>query len=456
MLDRRERIHFVGIGGAGMAPMAEIMLRMGYAISGSDREKSATSEQLEGLGIAIQYGHDPHLVKDADIVVYSSAISQINPELTYANDHGIRIMKRAAMLGDLMRTKFCVAVSGTHGKTTTTSMIGKIMHDLGRDPTVLIGGHAKDFGSNARAGSGDTMVVEADEYDRSFLRMHPTVAVITNIEADHLDIYKDLDDIKAAFAEFADKVPFYGTVVACIDDGNVRFLATKLSARVVTCGLAEAADYRAVNVACVKGCVSFDVINKGESLGRVELKVPGIHNVKNAIAAVAAACETGADFADVAKSLAKFSGVKRRFELAGVKNGITVIDDYAHHPSEIAATLSAARDCKFERVVAVFQPHLYSRTRDFLADFADVLSRADEVVVCEVYAARENPIDGVSGLSIIDMMRKSGHKSCRFIEAVKDVPEALVPSLSSGDCVLFMGAGDIWKQAERLLERIGQ
>lgn len=450
-----ERVHFVGIGGAGMAPMAEIMLDMGYPITGSDREMGASTEYLESIGIRIQTGHHPQLILDADIVVHSSAVPFDNPELLFAKKSGKLIMKRAEMLGDLMRAKFCIGIAGTHGKTTTTSMIGKIMRDLGKDPTIVVGGHSKDLGSNALAGRGDVMVVEADEYDRSFLRMYPTAAVITNIEADHLDIYKDLDDIRNAFALFCERVPFYGRIIACIDDENVRALAKTVSRPVVTCGLAVDSDYCAVDPVFANSKTRFSVCCRGTVLGEVALPAAGIHNVKNAIAAIAVSCEMGLPFADVSCALATFSGVKRRFEIIGSMNGITVIDDYAHHPTEIAATIAAARSAGYVRVIVAFQPHLYSRTRDLLAEFAEALALADTIIVCEIYAAREEPIPGISGSEIIAQMTRLGHMSCRYVESANELPDLLGRTAHSGDCVILMGAGDIWKQGLPVLSRVG-
>jgi len=386
--------------------------------------------------------------------VYSSAIRLDNPELVFSKYAGKIVMKRAEMLGDIMRAKFCIGIAGTHGKTTTTSMVGKIMKDLGKDPTVLVGGYAKDLGSNAHAGRGDVMVVEADEYDRSFLKMYPTVAVITNIEADHLDIYEDIEDIRSAFAMFCDRVPFYGSIIACIDDENVRALIQRVARQVVTCGLAIDADYRVIDPVFENGKNRFKVACRGVTLGEVALPAVGIHNVKNAIAAIAVSCEMGLPFADISCSLATYSGVKRRFDLIGVAQGITVVDDYAHHPTEIRATIQAARSAGYKRVVVAFQPHLYSRTRDLLAEFSSALAMADIVFVCPIYAAREEPIAGISAQAIVEKVVLHRDCDCRYAEDMSVLSVGIKMVATAGDCVILMGAGDIWKQCNVILSSL--
>jgi UDP-N-acetylmuramate--alanine ligase len=447
-------MHFIGIGGVGMSGLAEFLFAAGYTVSGSDRQSSAITKRLESLGMKIQYDHSPNLVRDALLVVYSSAIKDDNPERAYARDNKIPVMRRAEMLGELMRMKFSIAVAGTHGKTTTTSLIGQIFSDAGWTPTVIVGGILRRYETNALAGKGDILVAEADEFDRSFLKMYPSVAVVTNIEEDHLDCYSGIEDIKAAFMQFANIVPFYGALVACIDEPHVRELLAGYAKPAVTYGVAQEADYTAQDISFTGGKTSFSVYKKTQKLGALELTIPGLHNVKNALAACAVATELGVDFPAIAKSLLGFGGIRRRFEIIGHKAGVTVIDDYAHHPSEIAATLSAARSAGYKRVVAVFQPHLYTRTRDFLDGFAQALCAADEIVVTAIYKSREEPIAGVNSLAIVEKAKKLGHAHARYIEKKADIAAQLAPLCRSGDAVVVMGAGDINEICNDLLARM--
>jgi UDP-N-acetylmuramate--alanine ligase len=451
LLNQRKTVHFVGIGGVGMSGLAEFLYAAGYAVSGSDRQSSAITKRLESLGIKIQYDHSPLLVRAAHLVVYSSAIKDDNAEREYAQDNKIPVMRRAEMLGELMRMKFSIAVAGTHGKTTTTSLICQIFSDAGWTPTVIVGGILRRYDTNAIAGKGDILVAEADEFDRSFLKMYPSIAVVTNIEEDHLDCYSGIEDIKAAFLQFANLVPFYGALVACADDSHVRELLAGYAKPAVTYGVAQEADYTARDISFTGGKTAFSVYKKAQKQGSIELTIPGLHNVKNALAACAVATEIGVDFATIARSLLGFGGIKRRFEIIGQKAGVTVIDDYAHHPSEITATLSAARSAGYKRVVAVFQPHLYTRTRDFLDGFAQALCAADEFVVTAIYKSREEPIAGVNSLAIVEKAKKLGHKHARYIEKKTDIAAALAPLLRAGDAVVVMGAGDINEICKDLL-----
>lgn len=453
-LNRRNKVHFVGIGGVGMSGLAELLRAANYPVTGSDRQASAITKRLESLGIAIQYHHTPSLIKDADLAVYSSAIREDNAERVFAAQHKIPLMRRAEMLGELMRMKFSVAIAGTHGKTTTTSLIGQILSDAGKKPTVIVGGILKRLDTNAISGAGDLLVAEADEFDRSFLRMYPSIAVVTNIEEDHLDCYSGIEDIKAAFLQFANLVPFYGALVACVDDPHVREILSSYSKPVITYGTEHEADYFARDITFAEGKTAFSVFKKAERLGALALAIPGLHNVKNALAACAVATELGVDFNGIAKSLSTFGGVKRRFEVVGEKQGITVIDDYAHHPSEIRATLSAAKSAGFGRVVAVFQPHLYTRTRDFLSGFAAALCLADEFVVTAIYKSREEPIAGVNGRAIVDAAAALGCRQAAYVDRKEDVPAMLAPKLKRGDAVVVMGAGDINEICKGILERI--
>ena len=454
-LNRRNRVHFVGIGGVGMSGLAEILHVAGYTVTGSDRQASDITARLEKLGIHVQYDHEPLLIKDAKMAVYSSAVRDDNPERLYAAQHAIPLMRRAEMLGELMRMKFSVAVAGTHGKTTTTSLIGQILEEAGMTPTVVVGGILKRHDTNAIAGAGDVLVAEADEFDRSFLKMFPSIAVVTNIEEDHLDCYSGIDDIKAAFLQFANLVPFYGALVACVDEPHVRDILATYAKPVITYGVSHEAEYSARNVAFAGGKATFTVNRFSQPLGTIELNIPGMHNVKNALAACVVALELGVDFNCIAASLGSFGGVKRRFEIRGERRGITVIDDYAHHPSEIRATLLAAKSAGYKRVVAVFQPHLYTRTRDFLSDFAAALCLADEFVVTAIYKSREEPIPGVTSLAIVEAAAAQGHRRARYIDKKEDVAAALVGALLPHDAVVVMGAGDINQICGDLLARIG-
>ncbi len=454
MKDKGKRVHFVGIGGAGMCPLAEVMHSRGYAVTGSDQEKSFATERLESLGIKIQYNHVPELVKDCEILVYSSAINPANNELVHARKQGITVMKRADMLGNIMKESFSIGIAGTHGKTTTTSLIGNIFQDAGKNPTVIVGGAFRESKSNAIIGNGKLLITEADEYDRSFLRMFPAMAVVTNIERDHLDVYEDLNDIKNAFTEYVKRVPADGTVVLCKDDRGASQMYANIDRTVITYGTSKTADYQAENITFEKGTTHFDVIKNKEALGFIDLPLTGLHNVRNALAAIAVSCEMNVPFEVIKNSLNSFTGIKRRFEIIGTEKEITVIDDYAHHPTEILATLAAARNVGFKRLVAVFQPHLYSRTRDFLNEFAESLMRADVAVVTEIYRAREEPLNGVKSADIIEKMWEKDHANVHYVSSVDKLAELLVPLLEPGDGVILMGAGDIWKAGEKILNEI--
>jgi UDP-N-acetylmuramate--alanine ligase len=451
ILNHKRHIHFIGIGGVGMSGLAEIVLSLGFSVSGSDHQSSSITERLISLGIDIQYDHQARFVTKADIIVYSSAIRSDNEEIAYARNYGITIMRRAEMLGELMRMHFSIGVAGTHGKTTTTSFIGHILNDAGMQPTVIVGGILNQNNSNAIMGKGSILVAEADEYDRSFLRMYPALAVVTNIEADHLDCYADIDDIKNTFLLYMHRVPFYGAVLACIDDANVREVIPSCERPVIRYGLDKNADYQIQNVRNVSGQTQFSLFCHGEYIIDVTIPVPGLHNVRNACAACAVALELGIDAKIIVDSLTRFSGVKRRFEIIGRKAGITVIDDYAHHPSEIKATLAAARSAGYLRIVAVFQPHLYTRTRDFMDDFAAVLCMADKVIVTGIYKSREEPIPGVTAELIVITARKQGCTDIRFVENKNDIADSVVPELREGDAVIVMGAGDIWQICPEIL-----
>lgn len=452
---RSKRIHLIGIGGAGMSPLAEVLVNFGYTVTGSDRMASEVTKRLETLGVNIQYDHKPGLVADAQLVVFSSAIRTDNPERQYAAEKGITQIRRAELLGDLMRAQTTVCISGTHGKTTTTSLTGALLQKAGLSPTVLVGGMLRDSKTHALIGTGGLMVSEADEFDRSFLAMYPTVAVITNIDTDHLDCYRDLDDIKAAFVAFTGKVPFYGDVIACSDDAGVRAILPLVKAPVTTYGIDEGADYRAVAIAFTDGCARFSVQERGTDIGNLTIAIPGMHNVRNTLAAVAVARLFGAEMTTITSALHSFKGVHRRYDLIGTYRGVQVIDDYAHHPRELQATIAAARQSGAKRIIAVFQPHLFSRTRDFLEEFGEALTGADIAFVTAIYRSREEPIPGVAAEGIVAAMERQGYRHAHYIEEWRDLPELLAPMVTDGDYLLFMGAGDISSCAYRMAEVLG-
>ncbi len=460
-----ERIHFVGVGGAGMSGIAEVLLNHDLTISGSDLEASETTRRLVALGASVSVGHSAENVEQADLVVVSSAVPAGNEEIVAARRRGVPIVRRAQMLAELMRLKYGIAVAGTHGKTTTTSLVGSVLTEAGFDPTVIVGGRLRASGTGARHGKSDYLVAEADEFDRSFLDLAPVIAVITNIDVDHLDTYRDLADIKDAFVRFASRVPFFGQIIACIDDPNVRDMLPRLAdRRIATYGFGSRADLRASRPQPVASGVRFDVVDSTAGpLGALELPMPGRHNVLNALAAVAAARAVGLDFDTAAHVLSGFSGVHRRFERVGSWRGATVIDDYAHHPTEVEATLRAAREVldlgpegeQPRRLHAVFQPHLFSRTRDLADDFGRALLLADNALVTDIYPSREKPLAGVDGNLVVTAAAGSGHPSVRGCGPWHTAPACLGSAVREGDMILTLGAGDIYRLA-RLLAADGE
>jgi UDP-N-acetylmuramate--alanine ligase len=448
------RIHFVGAGGVGMSGLAEILLlSTPLTISGCDRERGENTDRLAALGAKILFGHDPAHLSDVDLVVISSAVDDSNPEVAAARERGIPVIRRAHMLGQIMRLKQGIAIAGTHGKTTTTSLVGMILTEAGFDPTIVVGGRVRILGTNARLGRGDFLVAEADEYDRSFLELTPDVAVITNVEADHLDCYRDLADIVDAFVLFANRVPFYGAVIACLDDSGVGAVLPRVEKRVVTYGESPQAHLRARNIALEASGTRFEAWDSEQGLlGEVQLPLPGRHNVANALAAIAVGRELLVPFPDIVRALAGFTGVVRRFEKKGERGGVLVVDDYAHHPTELAATLSAARQVYPERrLVALFQPHLYSRTRDFASDFGRALLGADVAIVTDVYPSREKPLPGVTGQLVVQAAKEAGHRNLVYVADKKKVGERLERLLKPGDLLLTMGAGDVVRFGEGYL-----
>ena len=454
---RTRCIHMVGIGGIGMSGMAEILLQKGYTVTGSDASQSDTINRLRDLGAEIHIGHDESNIEGADVVVFTSAVkAEENLETKAAMEAGIPVIKRAEMLAELMRMKYGIGIAGTHGKTTTTTLAGHVIQDGGFDPTIMVGGKVHSFSeTNAVVGKGDIIIVEADEFDRTFLRLTPSLAVITNIEAEHLDIYENLEDVKDAFVEFANKVPFYGAVVLCLDDPNVRSIIPRLERRTITYGLTPQAKIRATNVEVNHFESTFTVLNEGEELGEITLSAPGEHNVKNALAAITLGLELDIDFKYIKSGLERFEGVFRRFQLKADVDDVIVIDDYAHHPTEVQATLKAARNgWKDRRIVAVFQPHLYSRTQNLYQDFGSSFFDAEVCVITDVYPSREEPIEGVSGKLIADSAKEFGHRQVHYVEDKKDVAARLKEIVQTGDVVITMGAGDIYKYGEEFVETL--
>jgi len=445
-----KNIHFVGIGGIGMSGIAEILSSRGIPVSGCDLKRSAATDLLAGRGIRTDLGHDPAHLDGVDLVVVTSAVRGDNDEIDAARARGIRIMKRKEMLGLIVAEKRSVGVCGTHGKTTTSAMIATVLEEAGLDPTVLVGGIVRNFGSNAKSGTGDFLVVEADEYDRTFHELHPEIAVVTNIEADHLEYFGDLDAILEAFRIYLEGVRPGGAVVACVDDPAVAKLINGFDAhRVVRYGLGAGRDITAVNVAYADRGSSFEV----PGVGFFKLFVPGEHNVRNALAAIAVACELGIDAHTVANALSKFLGVDRRFQILGDYAGALIVDDYAHHPTEIRATITAARTGYPERrIVALFQPHLYSRTRDFAREFGESLSEADLAIVAPIYAAREKPIEGISSRMIADAVGGIEFLDRGNAEIVNELRRRLQPN----DIFITMGAGDVHEVAEALVRGMGE
>ncbi|MDQ7797973.1 MAG: UDP-N-acetylmuramate--L-alanine ligase [Candidatus Edwardsbacteria bacterium] len=453
MFGKIKKIHFVGIGGIGMSGIAEVLLNLGYTISGSDLKFSEVTEHLQKLGATIVEGHRAENVGQAEVVVTSSAVHDDNPEVKAAREKKIPVIRRAEMLAELMRLKVGIGIAGTHGKTSTTSMIGQVLTQAGLDPTLVIGGKVRYLGSNAKLGTGEYLVAEADEFDRSFLKLAPVIAVITTIEAEHLDCYKDLDEIKNAFVEFANKVPFYGAIIACLDERGVQAIMPRLEKRCITYGLSSQADLQARDLRFDGMKTSFEVHNGRGLMGTIKLNLPGVHNVKNSLAAIAVGLDMEIPFEVIAQALSEFNGVYRRFEIKGERNGALVIDDYGHHPTEIEATLKAAKDGFSRRVVAVFQPHLYSRTRDFHTEFGGAFFQADVLLVTDVYPAREEPIQGVTGELIAKAAREKGHRNVHYVADKKDIPGQLEKLVKPNDIVITLGAGDIYKYGEEFLNR---
>src|SRR5437763_7713406 len=455
MFRRIQHVHFVGVGGIGMSGIAEVLLNMGFRVSGSDLRRSDVTARLEHLGAKIYEGHSAEHVNGAHVVVRSTAVREENPEILEARRRSIPVIPRAEMLGELMRLKpHTIAVAGSHGKTTTTSMIGTVLGNAGLDPTVVVGGVVGAFGSNARLGKSDLMVVEADESDRSFLMLTPTFAVVTNIDREHMDYYSDMDDMRDCFVSFVNKVPFYGAAVLCLDDPHVQAVIPRIKRRRITYGLSAQADISAHAIHFDRPFgSSFTVWQSKDVIGDVTLNRPGLHNIYNALAAVAIGFELGVPFDVIAQSLASYAGVNRRFQFKGEAADVLIIDDYGHHPTEVRATLAAAKvGSKGRRMVVLFQPHRYTRTRDQLDEFARAFNNADVLLVTDIYAASEDPIPGINAETLTEAIRSYGHKDAAYVGNLETAVKALVSEARPGDMVVTLGAGNVYQAGEQLLE----
>ncbi|MEN8200284.1 MAG: UDP-N-acetylmuramate--L-alanine ligase [Thermodesulfobacteriota bacterium] len=453
MYNKTQKIHFVGIGGIGMSGIAELLINLGYGVSGSDLHDSETTRRLQSLGGVICKGHVGGSIEGADVVVTSSAISGDNPEVLAALEAGIPVIQRAEMLAELMRLKkYGIAIAGSHGKTSTTSMVSWMMAEADLDPTIVVGGKVDSLGGNAKLGQGEFLVAEADESDGSFLKLSPVLDVVTNIDLEHMDHYDDIDHIKATFLEFIDRIPFYGAVILCLDDGNIADILPEIKKRKITYGLTAQADLCAEKIEGGRGRVNFDVRYRGELLGKIDFSLPGRHNVYNALATICVGLELEIPFNTIAAALATFQGVQRRMQFKGKGRGITVLDDYGHHPTEIRATLSAIKEgWPDKRLVVLFQPHRYSRTLALLDEFKTCFHQADYLVMTDIYAASEKPLEEISGEILLDEVKRHGQRQTRFVASVDGLAEKILPELEEGDLVLTLGAGNIVRAGEDLL-----
>ncbi len=452
-----KRIHFIGIGGIGMSGIAEVLYNLGFVVSGSDLKRSKNTDRLEAMGIKIYEGHVAGNIGDTQVVVYSSAVRPDNPEVVLAKQNGIPVIPRAEMLAELMTLKpYAVAISGTHGKTSTTSMVATILGHAGIDPTTVVGGVVDTLGSNAKLGHSEWFVTEADESDRSFLMLYPTIAVVTNIDKEHMESYKGMDDVVQCFTDFVNKVPFFGAAIICLDDPNVQLIIPNIKRRRVTYGLTAQADISAHAITYNDTFGStFTVWRGAQTLGDISLPVPGKHNVYNALAATAVALELEIPFAKIAEAFAGFKNADRRFQFKGEAKGITVVDDYGHHPTEILATLSAAKNSSGgRRTVVVFQPHRFSRTHELMDEFALAFNNADVLYVLDIYAASESPIEGITAEVLTHNIRKYGHKNANYIGGVETAATRVTDELHSGDLVITLGAGSVTRLSDEILEKL--
>jgi UDP-N-acetylmuramate--alanine ligase len=452
---KQQHFHFTGIGGIGMSGIAEVLLNLGYRISGSDLKLTPITERLQAMGARVFEGHNGDNVGSANAVVVSSAVDAHNPELEQARLLGIPIIPRGELLAELMRLKFGIAIAGSHGKTTTTSMVATILSETGLDPTVVVGGRVGTMGgSNARVGRSDFLVVEADESDGSFLKLSPILAVVTNIDREHLDHYAGIEEIRTAFCHFINEVPFYGAAILCLDDENVQRILPAINRRTITYGTSSQVDLAITEPDCGHFSSDFRLRLRGVDLGTFHLTIPGFHNVLNASAAIAVALELDVNPDRIREALGMFAGVDRRFQMKGEERGVSVIDDYGHHPTEIRATLAAAKLCEYRRLLAIFQPHRYSRTQALMDEFARSFNQADQVYVLDIYGASEKPIEGVTAEELAARMRAYGHRAARYAGSIAEAVEAVASEAQSGDLVMTLGAGNVWQAGDRLLERL--
>ena len=450
-----KKLHFVGIGGIGMSGIAELLLNLGFNITGSDINDSAVIKNLKNKGAEVAQGHAANNVTDADVLVYSSAVQEDNPEVIAAQKKGIPVIRRAEMLGELIALKeTSIGVAGTHGKTSTSSMVGTMLSQAKLDPTLVVGGLVRNIDTNSLLGAGDIIVVEADEFDRSFLSLQPTIAIITNIELEHTDCYEDLDDLQNAFTQFANASPFYGAVIIGNQSPAAAAIMANIKRPVITFGLSNASDFYAEDIIQHEIETTFTVFHKSANLGVIHLQVPGEHNVQNALAAIALGVEMNIPFHDIAAGLESYRGVRRRFDIKGESGNVMVVDDYAHHPTEVRATLTAARNGWKRRIIAVFQPHLYTRTQAFYQDFAIAFMESDVLVVTDVFPAREEPIEGVNGKMVADFAEESGHRNIHYIESLDKLEKTLDNLRQPGDMIITIGAGNIWRYAESYMNHL--
>jgi UDP-N-acetylmuramate--alanine ligase len=460
MFAKIQRIHFVGIGGIGMSGIAEVLLTLGYKVSGSDLKSSTVTQRLASLGATVFEGHRADNIAGTDVVVASSAIAPDNPEISEAHALHIPVIQRAEMLAELMRLKYGIAIAGMHGKTTTTSMVAAVLAGGGLDPTVVVGGRVDAMGSNARLGKSQYLVAEADESDRSFLRLSPILAVVTNVDREHMDCYRNMRDVKRAFLDFMDRVPFYGMVVVCNDDPHLRRMLPQIRRRTVTYGTRRGSDFHirtgesVLNPGEYRPISRFHVTFKQKVLGEFRLHVPGVHNVLNATAAIAVGVGLDIDIEHVRSALENFRGVDRRFQLRGTAAGVSVIDDYGHHPTEVRATLAAARQCGFRKIHVVFQPHRYTRTQLLLDEFANAFQDADTLFILDIYAASELPIEGITGEALARHVRDVGKHEARYASSFAEATKAVVAGAQEGDMVLTLGAGSVSQLGPMILEEL--
>jgi UDP-N-acetylmuramate--alanine ligase len=462
MFGKIQRVHFVGIGGIGMSGIAEVLLNLGYKVSGSDLKSSAITERLASMGAQVFEGHKADNITGAEVVVTSSAVPSNNPEVEQARVLHIPVIPRAEMLAELMRLNYGIAVAGMHGKTTTTSMVAAVLAGGGLDPTVVVGGRVDAMGSNARLGKSQYLVAEADESDRSFLKLFPVLAIVTNIDREHMDCYRNMRNVKRAFLDFMDQVPFYGLVVVSNDDAHLRRLLPQVRRRTISYGTRRGSDFHIKVIEC--GAISennqpisrFEVTYKGRSLGEFRLHVPGVHNIRNATAAIAVGLGLDISLEEIRTALANFRGVDRRFQLRGKAGGVTVIDDYGHHPTEIRATLAAARQCGYQRIHVVFEPHRYTRTRDLIEEFATAFEDADSVLVLDIYPASEKPIEGVSGEGLARHIQQAGKTEVRYVASFQEAAESVAAQAREKDMILTLGAGSVSQLGPMILETLGR